>query len=209
VTGVSWPYQILGSHLDSPIIGIQQTQRDDQIAPRSIREMAANYADTIQATHPTGPYRLLGWSFGGVLAHAVAVELQRRGGVVARLVLLDAEPGLNSMATQAVDRSQLDLVLGESAGHETLLDQMVHNFNANVGLYRDHEADVFHGDLVVFSAARDDRDRSSFLQRSWRPHASGDIIVHSTDCTHQAMLTTEALSLYGRHLSQVLGGETM
>jgi hypothetical protein len=38
---------------------------------------------------------------------------------------------------------------------------------------------------------------------------AGDIIVHSIDCTHQEMLTTEALSLYGTQLNQLLGRETI
>jgi thioesterase domain-containing protein/acyl carrier protein len=201
VTGVSWPYQVLGSHLDGPIIGIQQAADGDESEPRSIREMAARYADRIQANHPAGPYHLLGWSFGGVVAHEVAVELERRAGVVARLVLLDAEPSLSSMASQAVDESQL--------GDSEFARQLVRNFETNVRFYREHEAGVFHGDLIMFSAERDGSDRSSFLQRSWRPHITGDITVHSIDCTHQSMLTTEALRLYGQQLSQSLGRETM
>ena len=173
-------------------------------APRSIREMAAHYADRIQAHHPTGPYHLLGWSFGGVVAHEVAVELQRRGGVVGRLILLDAEPTLSSMASRAVDRAQVD----EFAGHNGLLDQIVHNFDANIGFYRDHEAGVFHGDLVVFSAEQDESDRGAYLKRSWRPHVAGDIVVRPIDCTHQEMLTTDALSAYGRVFSQLLRRET-
>jgi amino acid adenylation domain-containing protein/non-ribosomal peptide synthase protein (TIGR01720 family) len=213
VSGVSWPYQVLGSYLDCPIIGIQQADDGEETAPRSIRDMAANYADRIQANHPTGPYHLLGWSFGGVVAHEVAVELERRGGV-ARLILLDAEPSLSDMASHAVDKKQLDELVrergdGEFARYHQLLDQIVHNFDSNVRFYRDHEAGVFNGDLILFSAERDESDRSSFLQRSWQPHVAGDIVVHPIDCTHQAMLTTEALSLYGQQLSQLLGRETM
>jgi thioesterase domain-containing protein/acyl carrier protein len=213
VSGVSWPYQVLGGYLDGPIIGIQQVP-DGEVgdAPRSIRDMAANYADRIQAIHPDGPYHLLGWSFGGVVAHEVASELERRGGA-ARLVLLDAEPSLSSMASHAVDRKQLDELVGgpagaEFAGYGQLLDQMVDNFNTNIAFYRDHEAGVFNGDVIMFSAERDESDRNSFLHRSWRPHVAGDIVVHSIDSTHQAMLTTEALSSYGRQLGQLLSGET-
>jgi thioesterase domain-containing protein len=160
---------------------------------------------------------LLGWSFGGVVAHQVAVELERRGGVVARLVLLDAEPHLNGHANQAVDKDQLHRLVrdhvdweadGELATHEPLLDRMVENFDANVALYREHEAGVFRGDLVVFSAERDEPDRQAFLQRTWEPHVAGDVVVHPTDSTHQEMLTTEALSSYGEHLARVLGHET-
>ncbi|KUH92327.1 hypothetical protein AU186_07860 [Mycobacterium sp. GA-1999] len=94
--GVSWQYQTLGKYLDCPIIGIQQTLQDGEVEPRSIRDMAANYADRIQQISPTGPYHLLGWSFGGVVAHELAVELQRRGCAVERLILIDTQPRLDS-----------------------------------------------------------------------------------------------------------------
>ena len=95
--GVSWQYQALGKYLDCPIIGIQQTLQGDEAEPRSIRDMAINYADRIQQICPAGPYNLLGWSFGGVVAHELAIELQRRGCVVGRLILIDTQPRLDTV----------------------------------------------------------------------------------------------------------------
>ena len=88
--GLSWSYRALGNYLDCPIIGINQIPQNGEAEPGSIRSMAASYADRLQAIYPAGPYKLLGWSFGGVVAHELAIELRRRGCVVQRLVLLDA-----------------------------------------------------------------------------------------------------------------------
>jgi amino acid adenylation domain-containing protein len=87
--GLSWAYRALGKYLDGPIIGINQIPDGDEDQPASLRDMAANYADRLQSRYPEGPYKLLGWSFGGVVAHALAVELRRRGCEVQQLVLLD------------------------------------------------------------------------------------------------------------------------
>jgi thioesterase domain-containing protein/acyl carrier protein len=87
--GLSWSYRALGNYLDCPIIGINQIPQNGEPEPASIRSMAASYADRLQAVYPAGPYKLLGWSFGGVVAHELAIELQRRGCEVQRLVLLD------------------------------------------------------------------------------------------------------------------------
>ncbi|MFV8162157.1 amino acid adenylation domain-containing protein [Mycobacterium sp. 134] len=87
--GLSWSYRALSDHLDGPIIGINQVPSDGEIEAASIRDLAANYADRLQSLYPEGPYKLLGWSFGGVVAHAMAVELQGRGCEVQQLVLLD------------------------------------------------------------------------------------------------------------------------
>ncbi|OBG87234.1 long-chain fatty acid--CoA ligase, partial [Mycobacterium sp. E136] len=87
--GQSYAYRGLREYLDCPIIGINQIPEDGEVAPRSIRDMAKNYADRIQAIYPEGPYNLLGWSFGGPVAHEIAVELRRRGSIVKNLVMLD------------------------------------------------------------------------------------------------------------------------
>ncbi|CRZ19027.1 non-ribosomal peptide synthase/amino acid adenylation enzyme [Mycolicibacterium neworleansense] len=87
--GLSWSYRALGQYVDGPIVGINRASADGEAEALSIQGMAANYADRLQDLYPVGPYRILGWSFGGVVAHALAVELQRRGCEVERLVLLD------------------------------------------------------------------------------------------------------------------------
>ena len=117
--GVSWPYQALGNYLDCPIIGIQRILQGEEAEPRSIRDMAKNYADRIQGVYPTGPYNLLGWSFGGVVAHELAIELQRRGCVIACLILLDAQPSIDSNVTlpnDALVEKVLEEVLKEVLG---------------------------------------------------------------------------------------------
>src|SRR6201997_1636648 len=109
-SGMSWPYQALGNYLDCPIIGIQRTLQGEEAEPRSIREMAKNYADRIQGIDPTGPYKLLGHSFGGLVAHELAIELRRRGCAVQRLILLDASPNDDASIAeriQAIDESQI------------------------------------------------------------------------------------------------------
>ncbi|MGB3351486.1 MAG: amino acid adenylation domain-containing protein, partial [Mycobacterium sp.] len=87
--GLSWSYRVLADHLECPIIGINQIWPDGEDAPESIRDMATGYADRLLAAYPSESYKLLGWSLGGVVAHELAIELQRRGCVVERLVLLD------------------------------------------------------------------------------------------------------------------------
>ncbi|NEC24013.1 amino acid adenylation domain-containing protein, partial [Streptomyces parvus] len=93
--GLSWVYLGLLAHLGPqyPLYGLQARGTDGaEPLPASIGEMAADYADQITATAPEGPYRLLGWSVGGTVAHAVAAELERRGARVELLAVLDAYP---------------------------------------------------------------------------------------------------------------------
>ena len=73
-----------------------------------------------------------------------------------------------------------------------------------MALHRAHEPGVFDGDMIIFSAVRDESDRSSSLLQSWRPYVVGDITEYSVDCTHHEMLTAESLSMYGKQLKDSL-----
>jgi len=56
----------------------------------SLEDLAARYAEAI--VRFPGPYLLGGWSFGGLVAWETAHQLQKVGGEVALLVLLDSRP---------------------------------------------------------------------------------------------------------------------
>ncbi|OJZ70153.1 non-ribosomal peptide synthetase, partial [Mycobacterium paraffinicum] len=200
--GVSWQYQVLGTHLDCPIIGIQQVEGEGE--PQSIRAMAKAYADRLQEAYPPGPYHLLGWSFGGVVAHELAVELQRRGCVVARLILLDAQPAIDDGGAAPDDDLGEQQTMVEASSSQRLFDLLTQNLRKNVERYRAHRPRVFHGDITIVSAARDEPDRGAVLSRSWRPHVSGEILTYSIECGHDDMLTAEAVSLYGQRLRHLL-----
>jgi thioesterase domain-containing protein/acyl carrier protein len=221
--GVSWAYQTLSNYLDCPIAGIQQVPRGEEAAPRSIRDMARIYADRIDRIHPTGPCSLLGWSFGGMVAHELAVELQQRGRIIAGLILLDAQPGPDSrfalpgrtvnpdgaehdesLTSEQLEELVRELSAIEPSRHERFFDVLVQNLNENIALSRAHTPRVFDGDITIFCAARGQVDRSSYLPQSWRPYVAGDILVHPVDCTHDAMLTAESVGMFGEQLNNSL-----
>jgi thioesterase domain-containing protein/acyl carrier protein len=172
--GLSWSYRALGDYLDCPIIGINQIpdQNEDQAEAEaaSISSMAANYADRILTRYPDGPYRLLGWSFGSVVAHELAVELQRRGRVVQSLILLDPVLGANKFLAkltasravaknQALDEDMLEHILRTNrvdipVQSGPLLEFMVQSVKANQRRLTEHVPGVFDGDMVIFCAAR-------------------------------------------------------
>ena len=60
--------------------------------PRTLQEMVADYLGQIRAIQPAGPYHLLGWSFGGLVAYSLGSHLQLQGEQVPLLVLLDSYP---------------------------------------------------------------------------------------------------------------------
>nr|WP_268983290.1 non-ribosomal peptide synthetase [Streptomyces musisoli] len=93
--GLSWPYAGILPHLapDQPVYGLQARGiAETAELPGTIEEMAADYVAQLRTVQPTGPYRILGWSLGAVIAHAMATELQEQGEEVSLLALLDGYP---------------------------------------------------------------------------------------------------------------------
>jgi len=114
--GISWSYCGLIKHLgpDYPIYGVQaRSLARPEPRPTSVEQMAADYADHIHMIQPTGPYCLLGWSYGGIAAHAVATELQRRGKQVALLAVLDTYPVCGQLSHEDVpELDEREMLIG-------------------------------------------------------------------------------------------------
>ncbi|MFE1186453.1 non-ribosomal peptide synthetase [[Kitasatospora] papulosa] len=93
--GISWGYAGLLGHIDAgyPVYGLQaRGLTDAKACGGAWRAMVEDHVEQIRSVQPRGPYRLIGWSFGAVLAHLVATDLQADGDEVDLLVLLDGYP---------------------------------------------------------------------------------------------------------------------
>ncbi|CAI6080263.1 Dimodular nonribosomal peptide synthase [Paenibacillus sp. JJ-100] len=93
--GLSWCYAGLMKHLgmEYPLYGLQARGiAEYEELPGTLEEMTADYIHHLRSVQPEGPYRLLGWSLGGNVAQAMAVQLQSEGEQVEFLAMLDAYP---------------------------------------------------------------------------------------------------------------------
>jgi thioesterase domain-containing protein len=83
---------IISDHLgpDQPVYGFfHPGSEGEEIRFKNVQEMAGNYLEKVLTICPDGPYYLIGFSFGGVLAYEMAVQLQKAGKKVPFLVLID------------------------------------------------------------------------------------------------------------------------
>ncbi|HEX4113206.1 MAG TPA: AMP-binding protein, partial [Stellaceae bacterium] len=115
---------------DQPVYGLQASglEADEALAP-SIARMADDYLAAIRAVRPRGPYHLLGWSFGGLVAHAIASRLRAAGETVALLALLDTAapvPGgeLPDDRTIMAELGNVLALAGSGARPETPVDNL-------------------------------------------------------------------------------------
>ncbi|MBY6538783.1 amino acid adenylation domain-containing protein [Rhodococcus sp. BP-349] len=227
--GLSWSYTGLLPHLDPsiPVLGLQARGIGIPAPePASVSEIARDYVNTVRAQFPAGPYRLLGWSLGGLIAHAMAVEIEKLGDEV-ELFVMDAYPLADSghprteMSVASLMREFLPLevtvdddidldeaiaMIRAAGGPTAHLDEgqmrrLYERYRLFVDLGHDHTPERFSGDLHFFSATVD--SDPTLTPWAWRRHIAGSITDYPVDVPHNAMGTPEALAVVARRLGGV------
>jgi thioesterase domain-containing protein len=200
--GASWCYAPLSRHTppDQPLYGIQARGLGPlrEELPSSVRDMAADYVEEIRAVQKTGPYHLLGWSFGGIVAHEMAVQLRAEGHEVASLVIMDAYPMTEESADEVTEPVDLTDVVVQGAGRfgaelsQEEIDRFAHVIANNARIQRDHVPGAFDGDLLLVVAA-EDRQESGADGDLWAPYVSGATAETELSCRHDDMAHPDML----------------
>ncbi|WP_280369448.1 AMP-binding protein [Nocardia wallacei] len=228
--GLSWCYAGLARFAgDRPIVGLQSPvlSEDDRL-PESVRDMAVRYVEEIRRVQPEGPYHLLGWSLGGVLAHEIATLLQDGGGRVEVLVMLDSRLDIDLGDFRTAVREVLaEIGIGAEALvgdgdiydlsepalatlHATLppdlalltperLRRIYRSAVRSAEMIVEHEPGVYRGRLDYFSA----RDRTTGAD-NWRDYIDGEIVDRPVDAVHEEMVAPEAMAQIGPQLRKRL-----
>jgi amino acid adenylation domain-containing protein len=85
---------------DQPCYGLQAPGLEAGQAPlTSVEDMADLYLEALRQALPGGPYHLVGWSFGGLVAYEMAQRVRALGGSVGLLALLDTGVSLGELLT--------------------------------------------------------------------------------------------------------------
>ncbi|MEN9674894.1 MAG: hypothetical protein RIS76_790 [Verrucomicrobiota bacterium] len=203
-------YQLLrGFHPDQPVHGLLApgTFGRDPLA-ETIPAIAAHCIASLRVVQPRGPYRLAGYSSGGLVAYEMAVQLRGAGEEVSRLVLLDTSlprvfsPGslLKGIATR---------LRGHPAGLHALFRCGLLTLKRRWGS-RDFRtmADAhlwaqFHYrpapypgpvDLIL---ARDARRRPARPLNGWSPVLTGTVAVREVPGDHMGMVTPPLAATVG------------
>jgi amino acid adenylation domain-containing protein len=229
--GLSWSYAGLLRYLaDRPVYGLQSRGFTDSGAVNSsVEEIATDYLTQIRSVQPAGPYHLLGWSFGGNIAHAIAARLQADGEQVALLALLDSypvrpDPAVTPLAADdPAALAELLVSIGGRADGPVTLDDLarltadqdspLHGipaaaiaalpgvFAGNGNALLRHRTGLFDGDLLLFTAAGnpDPADPAA-----WHGHVTGSVQAHPVGARHGDMLQAAPLATIGPILAAYL-----
>jgi len=228
--GLSWGYGSLIKHLGSnrPVYGLQARGYTDlTLMPNSIEAMAADYLEEIRKIQPSGPYNLLGWSFGGYVALEISRLASAQSGLDNQLVLLDTYPlraNVFKPPIQQPDIERLDFPVERKTAylHRDRIREGI-TFNAeksilsslstnhiqrmhevtrhNVSLLKDYKPEKITGNLMLFVATETPRLPSPEV---WLPYVTGQVNVYEVACHHGAMTDPEPMSEIGKVLTSKL-----
>jgi thioesterase domain-containing protein len=202
--------------------------------PRSIGEMAEQYLQSIRAVRPHGPYHLLGWSFGGIVAHAIASRLRKAGETVALLALLDtaapqsggappddgtvmaelaktlALAGPGTIPTSPTDNiADLTRIVRDSGMFPSdftpaQTERLLALYELTVRLPLGHRPEHFDGTAHLF-VAQDSSDAQQ-LAGSWAPFV-GDTVMTPIPCSHERMTAPKAAKDIAAVLAELIRSE--
>ncbi|WP_211463300.1 non-ribosomal peptide synthetase [Collimonas silvisoli] len=235
--GLAWCYLGLTMQLpDTPIYGLQAIGISGE-APTRVEAQVDAYLALLRSVQAHGPYRLLGWSSGGGIAHAMAVKLQQAGETVALLAMMDAYPSdiwqgqpepqeRDALLTllDVIGASPLDAD-GQALSHEAMLARFKQPDSTLAGSdeahlarlvksalhgmlqYRDLRHQPYHGDLLFFHASRRTPEAPDWL--GWKPYVQGRMERIDIDSTHIGMSKPAPLAHIGRELARRLSLESI
>ncbi|MBP2473244.1 amino acid adenylation domain-containing protein [Crossiella equi] len=199
--GLAWPYAALVPHLDenrplyglqSPVVGGGTVEDFDALAREHLR--------LIRTVQPEGPYHLLGWSFGGQLAHAIAGLLQADGQEVALLAVLDAQPADPALpADVPLTEQQIRDRVGGLADEETT-QALVRAWTVHDRLVPTVDYPAFRGGVLLFTA----KGSTGTDAVSWRSGVDGRIDDRVLPHGHDELLSPEAVAVFGPVLREAL-----
>ena len=209
--GLGWAYGELARRLPPGIgvVAIEARGVDGIDSPAlSLPAMADDYLELIRKLQPHGPYYLLGWSFGGLVAHELAIQLQESGEHVGLLALLDSFPADRTQPPPDPAAADVDAALNVDGGVREQLDparlrRLLDVATNNLRLGRAHRLRQYCGSVTLFVAARSVApDRPT--PHSWSRYVDRPPQVVWVDCGHHHMLTPGPAATIADRLSRLI-----
>jgi amino acid adenylation domain-containing protein/non-ribosomal peptide synthase protein (TIGR01720 family) len=224
---LAWQFAGLKRYLpqEIPLYGLQSPMLTGTPLPDTIGQLAADYADRVSDLAPTGPIRLLGWSFGGSVALLMARELRRRGRRVGFVGMLDARTDVSDEPQAVFDPGAVLTTLLREMGFPvdpgvrttveaavslvrsrgdsvTVLDdagisRVVENYVAAERFTAAADYGRYDGDVFFVDATTLEMDLVGVASHGWRDHVSGELRVVALDCRHSELMDRDTLERLG------------
>ena len=202
--GLSWSYSSLLRHVaDRPVYGLQSRGIKNRAAlPETIEEIAADFVTRMREIQPQGPYHVIGWSFGGAVAHAIATALTGQGQSVGLLAIIDTLPvqpvapekeRAREVASRGTD--VLRPILKALSASEEIEANRPFVFEHNVRLKRAFTPAVYPGDVLLFASTDPENPLAPSpkeAREAWQRFGTGEVRIHQIAALHHELLAKPA-----------------
>ncbi len=193
-------YQPLAEELGKTLRLYGVSPREDPAAAevdfQSFEALAASRAAALLDLSRTGRLVLIGWSLGGVLAHAVAAHLERMGAAVRLVALLDSQipPNARALADAASGDGAAADVLDSALQSQAVaglngerLARARRRLTQSVRLSAEYVPARLRARVLCVRALQGGiSERTAAM---WEETAFGGFDTHSVDCGHSDLLT--------------------
>ncbi|MGB8842694.1 MAG: MupA/Atu3671 family FMN-dependent luciferase-like monooxygenase, partial [Aliidongia sp.] len=203
-----------------PVYVIQAKGLWDQVTlPQTLEEMAKDYINEIRQIQPTGPYNLLGYSFGAVAAHAISTHLQSMGDEVSFLGLLDGYPAdpasPRKIDTIAIEQWRAKLHeevqsysfltlspggIADSLVIERIIDITINNNN----IMQNYKPTIFKGNVLLVSTNGEEDSEHKATPEYWTKYIDRTIDHITVQCDHFSIFNHPAVELIGAAVNNKL-----
>jgi len=166
-------------------------------------EMASYYIDEIKKIQKEGPYKLVGWSFGGALAVEIAQQLVRLGDEVKNVILLDtpnyAHPPIAKILESHFEENDQDVPLNELTVNVRDIE------GAHLEALRTYRVSEISFPMALIFAADEVRPDIGDDSLGWRPYITNSSLdIYALKSKHLDMLDRDKLPEVSRMLTEIL-----
>ncbi len=200
-----------------PVYGLQARGVYGKQIPRdNVADIAADCINAMRQRQPNGPYRIAGFSSGGIVAFEMAQQLHLQGEVVSTLALLDCyAPGVSH---KGIFWSQLRRLLTlkdlrhfqEYLYHRILYPPGLRNLRQMHTIGETHrwahwsyKPKPYPGRIDLFVADESEK-RASDPLLGWSKVIKGELVVHSVPGTHGLMVKAPCVDVLAEKLQHIL-----
>jgi len=186
--------------------------------PPSLEELASHYIKEMQELQPQGPYYLMGFSFGGIMAYEMARQLADHGQQVNLVALVDTylEKGIRYLLPLrqiiykllklspsefwALVKNKIDF-LAESHGNDT--DFYPHKYSPGPDkvIRAGYQPKTYHGHRVILFKAQNIEDTTfyryvSHLEEPWRKQLGDKLELQEIPGEHLSIFTEPYIQIF-------------
>jgi thioesterase domain-containing protein len=214
VGGSVFCYRALAARMnaDQPVYALQSAHFAGGQGDPTIEAMARAYIADMKRVQPHGPYRLGGWSMGGVIAWEMARQLEASGESTDRLVLIDAHaPELVPIDEPPPEKVRLafeDYMRAnarDAEWNERASEDVWPAFRDNLVASLRYRPEPFQKEMLVLRASE---SRPCLRVEPWTDLAGDRVTLVDVAADHWTIVTDNALPVVAEAIDRYLASSS-